>query len=123
MHYALRTPMRMTGNANYPRATITTIDNVKINGKVALNGSNRVGMQSFAISVSVLVTIRLTVIYCRKLDLSYTNHLHNHNLTDHPDHQVGSTSPHAITLVDLFLFGLRADVLVDPKVARTSGTT
>src|SRR3569832_2016996 len=122
MHYALQTPMRTTGNANFPRATTTTTDNVKINGKVALNGSSLVGMQSFAISVSVPGTIRLTVIYYRKLDLSYTNHLHNHNLTDHPVHQVGSTSPHAITHVVLRLIGLRVDVLADLMVVRTSTT-
>src|SRR3569832_1710549 len=114
--------MRMTGNVNFPHVTTTMIDNVKINGRVALNGNNLIGMQSFVTSVSVLVTIKLTVTCCRKLDLSCTNHLHNHNLTDHPDHQVGSTSPYAITLVVLLLFGLRADVLVGPKVARTSGT-
>src|SRR3569832_942081 len=122
MHYALQTPMRTTGNANFPRATTTMIDNDKVNGKVALNGNNLAGMQSFAISVSVPVTIRLTVIYYRKPDLSYTNHLHNHNLTDHPDHPVGSTSPHAIIRVVLLLFGLRVDVLVDLTVARTSTT-
>src|SRR3569832_302644 len=120
MHYALQTPMRTTGNANFPRATTTMIDNVKVNGKVALNGNNLAGMQSFAISVSVPVTIRLTVIYYRKPDLSYTNHLHNHNLTDHPVHQVGSTSPHAITHVVLRLFGLRADVLADLMVVKAS---
>src|SRR3569832_1614556 len=123
MHYALQIPMRTTGSANFLRATTTMANNVSNNAKVALNGNNLAGMQSFAISVSVPVTIRPTVTYYRKPDPSYTNHLHNHSLTDHPDHQVGSTSPHAITLVDLFLFGLRADVLVDPKVARTSGTT
>ena len=50
--------MRTTGNANFPRATTTTINNVNLNGKVTRNGNNLVAMQSFAISVSVLVTIR-----------------------------------------------------------------
>src|SRR3569832_2260740 len=122
MHFALQTPMKLTGNVNFPRVMTTMLDNVKIKGRVAPNGNYLVGMQSFVTSVSVLVTIKLTVTCCSKLDLSCTNHLHNHNLTDYPDHQVGSTSPYAITLVVLLLFDLRVDVLVDPKVARTSGT-
>src|SRR3569832_284505 len=122
MHYALQIPMRTTGSANFLRATTIMANNVSNNGKVALNGNNLEGMQSFAISVSVPVTIRPTVTYYRKPDLSYTNHLHNHNLTDHPDHPVGSTSPHALIRVVLLLFGLRVDVLVDLTVARTSTT-
>src|SRR3569832_1401590 len=104
MHYALQIPTRTTGNANSPHATTTMIDNVNHNDKVARNGNNLVEMQSFAISVSVQVTIRPTVIYYRKPDLSYTNHLHNHNLTDHPDHLVGSTSPNALIRDDILLF-------------------
>src|SRR3569832_1537416 len=122
MHYALQIPMRTTGNANFLRATTTTIDNVNHNAKVTRNGNNLVGMQSLAISESVLVTIRPTVIYYRKPDLSYTNHLHNHILTDHPDHPVGPTSLNALILITLLLFGLRVDVLADLTVARTSTT-
>src|SRR3569832_1791313 len=112
MQYALQTPMWMTGNANFLCVTTTTVNNVNRNGKVALNGNKLIGMQSFVTSVSVLVTIRLTVIYYRKPDLSYTNHLHNHNLTDHPAHPVGSTSPNTLIRGARRRGGRRAGVLV-----------
>jgi len=112
--------MRMTGNVNLHMTTVAT-NNIK--DKVAPNGNNLVGMQSFATSVSDLVTIMPTVIYNRKPDRSYTNHLHDHILTDHPNHPVGSTNLHALIPIALLFFGLRTDVLVDLAVARTSNTT
>src|SRR3569832_1308690 len=106
MHYALQFSLWTIGNINHHVTTIT-ISSSNHNDKVERNGNNLVAMQSSATSVSVLVTIRPTVIYYRKPDLSYTNHLHDHILTDHPNHPVGSTNINTLIPVVLLLFGLR----------------